>query len=111
MAALNCSGGSADLWQEGLDLGGVLQTLGQQHFTVCSGQLSSSAVAFQLALSRRPESVALKLKATNTTAVTTVLKIRCMTRMLKPEAETSKTILCSDRKYFAGPRVWVVLRA
>jgi len=109
LAVLNCSVGSADLWQEGSALGGVLQTFGQQHFTVCSGQLPSSAVAFQLALSGRPESVVLKLNATNTNAVTTILKIRCMTRMLKPEAKRSKTILCSTwpAPYFAA-RVCVV---
>jgi hypothetical protein len=39
--------------------------------------------------------VVLKLNAANTTAVTTILKIPCMTRMLRPEAERSKPILCS----------------
>ena len=96
MAVLNCSVGAADLWQEGFVLGGDLQTFGQQHFTVCSGQLPLSSAGFELALSRRPESVAPKLKATNTTAATTILKIRCIADMLKPEAQRSKTILAES---------------
>ena len=112
LAVLNCSVGSADLWQEGFALVGVLQTFGQQHFAVCSGQLWPSAVAFQPALSRSTESVAPKLNATNTSTVTTVLRNRCMPRMLKPEAQRSKTILCSVwlSLYFAT-RICVVLRS
>jgi len=75
---LNCSAGSADLWQEGFVLGGDLQTFGQQHFTMCSGQLLLPAAGFELALSSRPESVAPRLNATNTTAATTILTFRCM---------------------------------
>ena len=95
MAVLNCSVGSADLWQEGFVLGGVLQTFGQQHFSMCSGQLPLASAGFELALSRRPQSVAPKLKATNTTAATKILKIRCIADMLKPEARRSKTFLLS----------------
>jgi hypothetical protein len=95
LAALDCSADRAGLWQEGSALGGVLQTLGQQHFSLCRGQRASSAVAFQPALSRSPESVALKLNATNTHKAATILKIRCITCMLKPEAKWSKSILRS----------------
>lgn len=108
---LNSSVGSADLWQEGFALGGVLQTFGQQHFAVCSGQLWPSAVAFQPALSRRTESVAPKLNATNTSAVTTVLRNRCMTRMLRPEAQRSKTILCVELVPHFAARICAVLRS
>ena len=90
--------GSAALWQEGFVLGGDLQTFGQQHFTMCSGQLPLSSDGLKLALSRRPESVAPELKATNTTTATTILKIRCIADMLKPEAQRSKTFLLSLAK-------------
>ena len=93
LARLNSSVGSADLWQEGFTLGGVLQTFGQQHFVLCRGQLVPSAVAFKLAPSRKLKSVVLRLNASNATAATTVLKIPCMIYMLKPEAQRSKTIL------------------
>ena len=53
------------------------------------------AAAFQLALSRRPESVAVKLNATNTNTATTILKIRCITRMLKPEADGARRFFCN----------------
>ena len=56
-------------------MGGVLQTFGQQHFVLCSGQLASSAAAFKLAPSRKLKSVVLRLNASNATAATTVLKI------------------------------------
>ena len=95
---LNCSAGSADLWQESFALGSFSQTLGQQHLMECSGQLPPFAFAFQLALSRGAESVALKLKATSTYAATAILKVRCMTRMLEPEAKRSKPIF--------GPTGW-----
>ena len=77
MAVLNGSVGSADLWQEGFVLGGDLQTFGQQHFVMCSGQLLPSA-GFELACNSRPKSVAPKLKVTNTTAAAMILKIRRM---------------------------------
>ena len=93
MVALNRSVSSTDLWQEGFVLGGDLQTLGQQHFDMCSGQLSPSG--FELALNRRPESVAPRLKATNTTVATTILKVGRITNMLRPEAQRSKTFLLS----------------
>ena len=88
---LNRSVCSTDLWQEGFVLGGDLQTLGQQHFAMCSGQLSPSG--FELALNRRPELVAPRLKATNTTVATTILKVRHITDMLRLEAQRSKTFL------------------
>jgi hypothetical protein len=81
------------LWHEGFVLGGDLQTFGQQHFSMWSGQLLLSSAGFKLALSRSPESVAPELKATNTTAATTILKIRCILHMLKPEAQRNKDIL------------------
>ena len=73
-------------------LGGVLQTFGQQHFVLCRGQLASFA-AFQLALSKRPESVAVEVNATNTKTAAMILKRRCIARMLSPEAEGSKAFL------------------
>ena len=98
LAVLNCSVGSADLWQEGFALGGDLQTFGQQHFVMCSGQLLPSA-GFELALNSRPKSVAPKLKANNTTVATAILNIRCITDMLRLEAQRSKAIL--------APHGWV----
>jgi len=74
-------------------LGGALQTFGQQHFVLCSGQLASFAAAFQLALSRRPESVAVELNATNTNTAAMSLKRRCIARMLSPETDGSKAFL------------------
>ena len=97
MAVLNCSVGSADLWQEGFALGGDLQTFGQQHFVMCSGQLLPSA-GFELALNSRPKPVAPKLKANNTTVATTILN-RCITDMLRLEGQRSKAILAPP----AGP--------
>jgi len=96
MAVLNSSVGSADLWQEGFALGGVLQTFGQQHFVLCSGQLACSALAFKLAPRRKLKSVVLRLNATNTSAATTLLKIPCMVCMLKPEAKRRKMILAQS---------------
>jgi len=92
-------------------LGGVLQTFGQQHLAVCSGQLWPPAVAFKPALSRGTELVAPKLNATNTTATTTALKIRCMSCMLKPEPWRSKTILLrgQNRCMSGRPKQWVDL--
>ena len=99
VAALDCSTGCADLWQEGSVLGGALQTFGQQHFVLCSGQLASSAVAFRLALSRRPESVAVELNATNTNTPAMSLKRRCITRMLSPETDRSKAFLICNFEF------------
>ena len=103
VAALACSVGCADLWQEGSTLGGVLQTFGQQHFVLCSGQLASFAAAFQLALSKRPESVAVELNATNTNIAAMILKLRCIARMLRPEAERSKAFLALRLANFGYP--------
>jgi hypothetical protein len=91
-----CSVGCADLWHEGSALGGVLQTFGQQHFVLCNGQDGSFAAAFQLALSKRPESVAVELNATNTKTPAMILKRRCIARMLSPEAKGSKRFLLSS---------------
>jgi hypothetical protein len=90
---LACSVACEDLWQEGSTVGGVLQTFGQQHFVLCRGQLASFAATFQLALSKRPESVAVELNATNTNSAAMILKRRCIARMLSPEAEGSKAFL------------------
>jgi hypothetical protein len=95
VTAPTCSFGCADLWHEGSALGGVLQTFGQQHLVLCSGQLGSFASAFQLALSKRPESVAVELNATNATIAAMILKRRCIARMLSPEADGSKAFLVS----------------
>jgi hypothetical protein len=70
-----------------------LQTFGQQHFVLCRGQLASFAATFQLALSKRPESVAVELNATNTNSAAMILRRRCIARMLSPEAEGSKAFL------------------
>ena len=102
MVVLNCSVGSTDLWQEGFVLGGDLQTFGQQHFVMCSGQRSSAG--FEPALNRTPESVAPKLKATNTTVATTILKIPCITDMLRLETQRSKTILAPRLGPLSFPR-------
>ena len=99
VAALDCSIGCADLWQEGSVLGGALQTFGQQHFVLCSGQLASFAAAFQLAPSRRPESVAVELNATNTNTAAMILTRRCITRMLSPETDGSKAFLICNFEF------------
>ena len=99
VAVLACSVACADLWQEGSTLGGVLQTFGQQHFVLCRGQLASFAAAFQPALSKRPESVAFELNATNATIAAMILKRRCIARMLSPEAEGSKAFLVSNFEF------------
>ena len=70
-----------------------MQTFGQQHFVLCSGQLASLAAAFQLVLSKQPESVAVELNATNTKTAAMILKRRCIARMLRPEGEGSKAFL------------------
>jgi hypothetical protein len=66
---------------------------------VCSGQLASFAAAFQLALSRRPESVAVELNATNTNTAAMSLKRRCITRMLSPETDRSKAFLICNFEF------------
>ena len=99
VSVLACSVACTDLWQEGSTLGGVLQTFGQQHFVLCSGQVASLAAAFQLALSKRPESVAVEPNATNTTIAAMILKRWCIARMLSPEAEASKAFLVSNLEF------------